>query len=90
LTGDDFIVDVDRTFQSAAMAQFLDSQSCCDNSSTWSDAFASRLRGSVADSDILGFLVTELESEKNCFIVWTRIQLMMNSSDVTIARVMYN
>ena len=83
-------MDVDRAFRSAAMIQFLDFQSCCDNSPTWSDAFVSRLRGSVADSDILGFLATELEYEKKCVIVWTRIQLTLNSSDVTIARVMYN
>jgi len=68
----------------------LDSQSYCDNSPTWSDAFASRLFGSVVDSDILGFLATELDPEKNCTIVWTRIQLMLNSSDVTTARVMSN
>jgi len=90
LTGDDFIEDVDRAFRSATMAQFLDSKSCCENSPTWSDAFASRLRGSVVDSDILGFLATELESEKNCAKVWTRIQLMLNSSDVTTARIMEN
>jgi len=72
------------------MAQFFDSKSCCNNSPTWSDAFASRLRSSVADSDILGFLATELESEKNCAKVWTRIQLTLNSSDVTTARVMEN
>ena len=90
MTGDNFIADVDRVFRSVAMVQFLDSQSCCDNSPTWSDAFASRLFGSVADLDILGYLATELDPEKNCTIVWTRIQLMLNSSDVTTARVMSN
>merc|ERR1740124_424761 len=72
------------------MAQFLDSKFYCDSSPTWSDAFASRLRGLVADWDILGFLATELESEKNCAKVWTRIQKTLNSSDVTTTRVMLN
>jgi len=85
LTVDDFIADVDRAFCYAAMTQFLDSKSCCNNSPTRSDTFASRLRDLVAYLDILAFLVTELELEKNCAIVWTRIQLTLNSSDVTTA-----
>jgi len=90
LTDEDFIADVDRAFRSVTMSQFLDSQSCCDNSPTWSDAFTSRIHGSIADSDIMGFLVTELVSEMNCAIVWTRTQLTLNSSDVTTAWVMSN
>ena len=85
-----FIEDVDRAFRSTVIAQLLDFKSCCDNSPTWSDTFVSRLCGSVADLDILGFLATELESEKNCAKVCTRIQLTLNSSDVTTARVMAN
>ena len=40
------------------------------------------------DLDILGFLATELESEKNYAKVWTKIQLTLNSSDFTTACVM--
>jgi len=90
LTEDDFIEAVDYALRSATMAQFLDSKPCCDNSPTWSDTFVSRLCGLVADSDILGFLATELESEKNWAKVWTRIQKTLNSSDVTTTRVMLN
>jgi len=90
LTCDNFISDVNRAFRSATMTQFLDSPSCGNNSLTRSDAFASRLHGSVADLDILGCLVTELDPEKNCAKVWTRIHLKLNSSDITSARIMSN
>jgi len=42
----------------------------------------------MAKSDILVFLVTELESEMNCAKVLSWIQLTLRSSDVTTTRVM--
>jgi len=88
LTGGDIIAEINCTFRSAAIAQILDSQACYNSLPTWSNIFASRLRKSMAKSDILVFLVTELESEMNCAKVLSWIQLTLRSSDVTTTRVM--
>ena len=54
----------------------------------WSSAFASKLRESVADNAILGFLSTELEDQHNSAIVWNKIGVHLNSSDLSMARKM--
>ena len=54
----------------------------------WSDVFASRLRESIYESDILGFLSTELEAEKNCAKVWKQIVSHLTSVDVNTTRMM--
>ena len=66
LIDDHDIAYIDQAFYSAAMAQFLDSDECCNNSPTWGDAFVYRIGESVAESDILEFSATELEFEMNC------------------------
>jgi len=65
LPDDGFIAAINRAFRSATIAQFLNSEICCENSPMWSNAFTSRLRESVADSDIIRLLATELEAEMN-------------------------
>ena len=73
LDGDEYIRMIKITFRSNAMLQFLDDPNNCDNSPYYSGVFASRLRDSIAESDILFFLDTELDRENNCANVWIRI-----------------
>ena len=65
LAGDTYIESVDNVFRSAAMAQYLLSEVFCETRISWSDAFASRLRESIRESDILGFIATEMKATKN-------------------------
>ena len=88
LDGDEYIRMVKTTFRSNAMSQFLDSRRICDNSPYWSGAFASQLRDSIKESDILSFLATELDGENNCVKVWDRIERHLSSTDINMARIM--
>ena len=86
LKGDKYIDEVANIFRNNAMAKFVDSVEYCDNHSNWSEAFASRLRDSISESDILGYLATELNTENNCAKVWRVIKEKLSSADVTTVR----
>ena len=88
LAGDKYMEDVVRAFTSNAMVQFLDDASFCTKNATWSGAFASRLRESIANSSILGFIATEEESESNCATLWSTIVRQLTSADLQMARAM--
>ena len=80
--------DVVRSFTNHALSQYItDIQFCKDNIS-WSGAFASRIRESVASSDTLGYLATEQESEQNCAKLWAIVQAELTSAEITMARAM--
>jgi len=79
---------VDNAFRSFAMDKYFLDEVYYVKSSEWSDAFASRLRESIYESDILGFLSTELEAEKNCAKVWKQIVSHLTSADVNTTRMM--
>jgi len=64
LTGDKYIESVDNAFRSFAMAKYLSDEVYCVKSPECSDTFASRLRELICESDILGFMSTDLEAEK--------------------------
>jgi len=68
------------------MAAFIDNRKYCDNHPAWSAAFASQLRDSIVDSNILGYLATELDTEENYANVWKVIKDKLSSADVTTAR----
>ena len=88
LAGDKYMDDVVRAFTSNAMAQYLDDVKFCMSHPTWSGAFASRLRESIADSSILGFIATEAESETNSATLWAKIKKQLTSADLQMARAM--
>jgi len=90
LDGDEYIRMVKTPFRSNAMSQFLENPSHCNNSPYWSGAFASRLRETIKENDILSFLATELDRKNNCARVWTRIKKRLSSTDTKTARVMTN
>ena len=69
------------------MVRFVESGDYCDNHPSWSSAFASRLRDSITDSNILGYLATELGTEHNCAKFWAEIEAKLSSSDVKTARI---
>jgi len=72
------------------MLQLLEDETNCNNSPFWSGAFASRLRESIEESDILLFFAAELDWENNCARVWTRIECHLSSTDIKTARLMTN
>ena len=80
--------DVRRTFTSYAMTSYIDDESFCSSHITWSGAFASRIRDSLAHNDIMSFIATEEESENNCAKLWQTVVSNLNSSDLTMARTM--
>ena len=88
IEGHSYIQDVQDTFRSSAMEDYLNSEAHCDQNHSWSGAFASRIRESLKDSLTLGFLSTELNQENNCARVWIRIKNHLSSEDVVTARVM--
>ena len=88
IEGHSYIQDVQDTFRSSAMEDYLDSEAHCDQNKPWSGAFASRIRESLKDSPLLSFLSTELNQENNCAKVWMRIKNHLSSEDVVTARVM--
>ena len=90
LGGDKFIDKVSTKFRSNGQSLYLESVQHCTENTSWSSAFASRLRESLADSAILGFLSSELDKEHNSAKVWARISSHLNSSDLSMAREMHN
>ena len=88
LEGDTYVEAVERRFRNNGQLQFLEDESYCRTHAAWSSAFASRLLDSVADSPILGYLSTNLKKEKNCAIVWTKVNSCLHTSDLTMARIM--
>ena len=72
------------------MLQFLEDPKNFNNSPYWLRAFASRIRESIAESDILSFLATELDGEENFVRVWIRLERHLSSTDIQNARVMTN
>ena len=70
------------------MSRFLTDDIACKKLTEWSGTFTRRIRSSICNSSILLFLSTELNDEVNCCIVWGKVIMFLNSSDVTTARVM--
>jgi len=88
LEGQAYVDNVVRKFNGHGQLQFLEDDSYCADHFAWSEAFSSRLLDSVADSDILGYLSTELKDEGNCAEVWYKITSCLQTSDLTMARIM--
>ena len=88
IDGHSYIQDVQDTFRSSAMEEYLKSEAHCDQNKPLSGAFASRIRESLKDSPTLSFLSTELNQENNCAKVWMKIKNHLSSEDVVTARVM--
>ena len=88
LEGQAFVDNVVRKFKGHGQLSFLEDDQYCDDHSVWSEAFSSCLLDSLADSDILGYLSTELKDEGNCAEVWDKITSCLQTSDLTMARIM--
>ena len=86
IKGDKYLEDIVRTFTSNAMQQYIEDEDFCTRNAQWSGAFASRLRESIAESDILSFIATEEESNTNCAKVFNVIKNNLSSADITMAR----
>ena len=50
--------------------------------------FASRIRESIAENSILGFIATQLEKETVCVLVWSKIVTHLTANDLRIGRVL--
>ena len=88
LDGDKYMDDVVRSFTNHALSQYILDVQYCESNISWSGAFASRIRESVAHSDTLGYLATEQENENNCATLWGIVCQTLTSSELTMARAM--
>ena len=88
LSGYVFVRKVNIVFTSNAVAQFLTDAWHCYNNSAGSGALAARICESIADSSIIGYLASKLQTEDNCAVVWTRIAFHLSREDVMVGRVM--
>ena len=85
-----YIRMVKITFWSNAMSPFLEDTKNCNNSPYWPGTFISRLQESIEESDVLSFLATELDREKNCAKVWARIERHLSPTDIKTVQVITN
>ena len=88
LEGDAYVESVERRFTNNGQLKYLEDVDYCNANLDWSSAFASRLRDSIADSPILGYLATRFKREKNCAVVWTQVNSCLHTSDLTMSRIM--
>ena len=88
IDGHSYLQAMQDTFRSSAMEQYLKSEAHCDHHTSWSGAFASRIRESIKDNPNLSFLAAELDKEDNCAKVWDKIRTHLSSEDVITARIM--
>ena len=88
IAGDKYIDDVVISFTNVAMEKYLTDAVWCTQNIEWSSAFASRIRESIKHNDILGFIATQEESQKNCAKLWDTVTAHLTSSDLTMARAM--
>ena len=87
LKGDKFIKKVKHVFINSTMVVFINNRKYCDNHPAWSAAFASYLRDLITNSNILGYLAMELDTEENCADIWKIIKDKLSSVDVTTSRI---
>jgi len=80
----------ETTFRSNASLQSLEGPRNCGNSPYWLGAFASRLREPITESNILSFLVTQVDGENNCDSMWMRIECHLSSTNIKTARAVPN
>ena len=66
LEGQEFVDNVARKFEGRGHLSYLEDANFCDNHPAWSESFSSCLLDSLVDSNILGYLLTELKDEGNC------------------------
>ena len=55
-----------RDFEGHGQLSYLEDDQYCNNHLVWSEVFSSRLLDALANSDIIGYLLTELKGEGNC------------------------
>ena len=70
IEGHAFVDNVMRKFKGRGQLSYLEYNLYYDNHPAWSESFSSRLLDSLADNDILGYILTELKDEGNCEEVW--------------------
>ena len=84
----EFVDNVVRKFKGHGQISYLEDAEFCDGHPVWSEVFSSRLLDSLADSDILGYLLTKLKDEDNYTEVWKKITSCLQMLDLTMARIM--
>ena len=73
LEGQAFVDNVVSKFKGHGQLSYLEDERYCNDYPACSEAFSSRLLDSLTDSDILGYLLTELKDEGNCVEIWEKI-----------------
>ena len=88
LGGDVYISQIESIFASHGVSPFLVDMNHCLANPALSGAFASRIRHSIADSPILGYIASEMEIETICVLVWSKIVTRLTATDLRIGRVL--
>ena len=86
IKGNLFICEVEASFKSQAMPQYLENEAFCAESSEWSTAFASRIRESLKDCETMRYLSSELKRENNCATGWQAVIKHLSSVDMKVTR----
>ena len=68
-----FFESVVRKFKGFEVIKYFTDGDHYDDNDEFSSAFTSRLLESIADSDILSYMATELKDKENCADVWEKI-----------------
>ena len=77
MDGKSWIDSVERKFRGSEVIKYLTDGKFCDDNDEISSAFTSRLLDSIAESDILSYMATELKDECNCADVWEKIEKVL-------------
>ena len=88
MDGKSWIDSVERKFKGSGVIKYLTDGEVCDDNDENSSAFTSRLLDSIAESDILSYMATELKDEENSADVWEKIEKVLQSSDLTLLRIL--
>jgi len=88
MDGKSWIDSVERKFKGRGAIKYLADGEYCDDNDEISSALTSRLLDSIAESDILSYMATELKDEENCADVWEKIAKVLQSSDLTLLRIL--
>ena len=80
--GDDYIHKVENTFENYAMSRFLKKHSYCESNPEWSGAFCARIRASIRDNHMIGFIAEEQAEQSNSCDLWKVIRAFLTSAEL--------
>ena len=86
LKGDEYIQDTATMFKSYGAHEYLQDENLCNANKEFSQAYASRLRNSIAHNDELKYIVTTHRDEDNCAKLWKVLYDTLMSQKLSLSR----